>query len=416
MDHERLAAIEKVNGSELMLDGYLLKGTSWRSVVGGKEYEIERYQGDHENEYSVYEVKNGVRDGIAELFDDGMVKMRWRMKNGVRDGNYVLFEKGVVVREGRWMDVGGEEERVIDNRKNILRMLVRMNGEVVYEGEYNKSMERDGWGLEFEKGIPKRYGKWKNDELIQLKQRFVSETEMIEYGDGATCDLFSHRPVYAGGYVFSEASRQILRNGPGRVFAIWNGVCEYESEWENGREVPYRHTTLSDGWYCEHVPGESAREAATGEKPLMIGNRVLINEPSRTTELMVGNSDYNDPTVTDLRLNNLALLKRIEIGNQSFHSTTSFELVQLNALESVTVGENSVTGYDGSCTITDCPILSSIRFCDGSFSCYQSVTFENLPSLQTIHFGNSFFSTQTLHLEGMSLANLNTQTFLNYDL
>ena len=58
-----------------------------RKSVRGKEYEIERYQGDHANEYCVYEVKDGVRDGTAELFDNGMVKMeneewsaRWSLR------------------------------------------------------------------------------------------------------------------------------------------------------------------------------------------------------------------------------------------------------------------------------------------------------------------------------------------------
>ena len=413
MVHEGIAAIEKVKRSELMLDGYLVKGMARKSSVGGKEYEIERFQGDHANEYCVYEVKNGVRDGVAELFDDGMVKMRWKMKNGVREGHYVLYEKGVVVREGRWMDVGSDEERVIDNARYVLRMIVRVNGEVVYEGEYNEAMERDGWGFEFEHGRLKRYGKWKNDELIELKQRFVSETEMIEYGDGATNDVFSHRPMYIGGYVFDEDTRRVQRNGPGRVLTIWNGICEYESEWNHDMEVPNKRIELHDGWYLEHSPGESAREAVTGEKPLMIGNRVLINEPSQMEELMIGNNDYNDSTVTDFKLEQLSLLKRIEIGKQSCQNVNSFNLVGLNALKSVAIGESSVTGFQGSCSITDCPVLTSIRFDDYSFNRYSSITIKNLPSLQSIHFCSCFIPTLTLHLEGMLSSYVNSKIFLN---
>ena len=94
--------IEEWKGAELLLNGYSTRGKTIYKSYGGREYEIERYQGEHANEYCVYEVKDGVRDGTAELFDDGMVKMRWTMKQGVRDGSYVLFDKGVVVREGTW--------------------------------------------------------------------------------------------------------------------------------------------------------------------------------------------------------------------------------------------------------------------------------------------------------------------------
>ena len=68
-----LVTLEKLRGRELLLDGYMTKGNTVQKLYGGKEYEIERYQGEHANEYCVYEIKNGVRDGTAELFDDGMM-------------------------------------------------------------------------------------------------------------------------------------------------------------------------------------------------------------------------------------------------------------------------------------------------------------------------------------------------------
>ena len=170
-----LVTLEKLRGRELLLDGYMTKGNTVQKLYGGKEYEIERYQGEHANEYCVYEIKNGVRDGTAELFDDGMMKMRWTMKNGVRDGSYVLLDKGVVVGEGDWVELGKEEEKVMENRQNGLRMVIRSNGVVVYEGGFNKSLERDGLGLEFENGVLKRCGEWRDNELIEWKQRFVNE-------------------------------------------------------------------------------------------------------------------------------------------------------------------------------------------------------------------------------------------------
>lgn len=167
-------------------------------------------------------------DGTAELFDDGMVKMRWTMKQGVRSGSYVLFEKGVVVREGSWNDVGNNEEIVFENRRSQRTMVIRFNGEKVYEGGFNDKMERSELGYEYENGKLKWFGEWKNNSLVELKQRFVDDEEMIEYAQGSATDLLSRKPIYIGGYQLDEKSGLMKRNGRGRVLNEWTGVCVYE--------------------------------------------------------------------------------------------------------------------------------------------------------------------------------------------
>ena len=155
-----LVELEKIQKSEFLLDDYLTKGSAIKKSYGGKEYEIEKYQGEHANEYCVYEVKNGVRDGTAELYNDGMISMRWTMKEGARDGRFLIYDRGVVVREGRWSDIGNDEERVINNSKADLTMTIRVNGQIVYEGDYNESMEREGLGYKYENGLLKGFGEW----------------------------------------------------------------------------------------------------------------------------------------------------------------------------------------------------------------------------------------------------------------
>ena len=250
-----------------MMTDYLTRGQILKKSYGGKEYEIERYQGEHENEYGVFEVKNGVRDGTAELFDDGIVKMRWTMKNGVREGSYVLFDKGVVTGEGKWEDIGKSEDRVVENRRSGLIMVIHFNNAIIYEGGFNEKMQRNGFGLEYENGVLKRGGEWKDDELVYLSQRFLNDSEMIEYSSGSTYDLFSHRPVYIGGYCKDELSGQIVRDGRGRVLDEWSGVCEYESEWDGGKELTDRRVTLREGWYCGHEHQQSTRRVVTGDEP-----------------------------------------------------------------------------------------------------------------------------------------------------
>lgn len=383
--------------SELLLSGYCTRGAPVKKSLGGKEYEIEQYQGDHANEYCVYEMKNGVRDGRAELFDDGVVKMRWQMKNGVRDGCYVLFDKGIVVREGMWNTSDSGEERIINNTQEELRMTIRKNGEVVYIGDYNEKLERNGYGFKYESGLVKHYGKWENDKLVELKQRFVSEKEMYEYANGSTFDLLSHRPIYIGGYKQDETSGLMKRHGPGRSLDSRTGVCEYESEWENGVENESKRVLLYDGWYRKHTANKSTGRAVTDTNSIFIGTRVLIKYPSETEELRVENNDFNEPNMTELKLTELARLKRIVIGDTCFSKVRTFELNGLNALESVVIGKKNFTvttagpRRDGYCRIVSCPRLQSIQMGDWSFGDYHTFELANLPTLQSIQMGECCF-------------------------
>ena len=367
----------------------------------GKEYEIERYQGEHANEYCVYEVKDGVRDGTAELFDDGVVKMRWTMKNGERYGKYVLFDQGVVVKEGRWMDVGNCEERMIDNSKIELKMVIRLNGVVVYKGGYNERMERDGLGTEYENGVLKQYGEWKNDGLVELKQRFINEYDMVEYDEGCNNDLFSHRPIYIGGYILDEESGVMKRSGPGRVMNEWTGVCEYESEWENGVEKEDKRVVFHDGWYCEHTSGESTREAITRATPVTaVLPPSLLSDPLKVEEVKIGNNAFNDTSIGKLQLSGLPYLKQLEIGSDCFGSARSFDLQNLSELQTVTIGKKSFTlnksrpsvkREDGLCQLIDCPKLTSFQVDDSTFADYSTLSLSNLPSLQQLQLGNYCF-------------------------
>ena len=383
--------------SELLLSGYFTRGGTVKKSYRGKDYEIEHYQGDHANEYCVYEMKNGVRDGRAELFDDGMVKMRWTMKNGVRDGSYVLFEKGVVVREGTWTITDSNEERIVNNSQEQLKMVIRLNGEVVYEGDYNEKMERSGYGFEYEGGLLRRYGKWENDKLVELRQRFVSEREMIEYASGSTCDLLSHRPIYIGGYIRDETSGSMARHGFGRSLDCGTGVCEYESEWEKGVEIESKRIPLYDGWYRKHSTGESTRGVLGDAEPIRIGTRALVRYSPEAEELRIENNDFNETSITELKLTGLARMKRLVIGDVCFINVRTFELSGLNALESVLIGKKNFTvttagpRRDGSCRIANCPKLKSVQMGDWSFGDYHGFELENLPSLQSIQMGECCF-------------------------
>ena len=129
------------------------------------------------------------------------------------------------------------------------------------------------------------------------------------------------------------------------------------------------------------------------------------------TEWVVGKKEYNKANVYQISLSNLINLKRIVIGNNCLGNTRSFELSELNALESVVIGKVSFTiaknspldseRSDGSFRIVNCPNLKSLQFGDQSFSDYRSFELTNLPSLQSIEIGEMCFTFVSLSLTGL---------------
>ena len=102
---------------------------------------------------------------------------------------------------------------------------------------------------------------------------------------------------------------------------------------------------------------------------------------------------------TEFILKGLPKLKSIEIGEDCFVTTRTFELDGLNALERVVIGRWSfadVNSYDdvknsqrtdGNYTISNCAHLKSIQIDDVAFGDYRFFSLTNLPSLESIVTG-----------------------------
>ena len=95
-------------------------------------------------------------------------------------------------------------------------------------------------------------------------------------------------------------------------------------------------------------------------------------------------------------------LKRIEIGNECFQNVREFVVDGLESLESVKIGGNCFRIFycdeeeveerdDGVCRITNCPNLRQLEIGDYSFVDFKSFELSNLNSIQSIKFGDSCF-------------------------
>ena len=120
------------------LSGYITDGNPEHVTSGDKSYIVQRYQGEHKDEYTVMEVENGVPNGLAQLFDNGVIQMSWRMVNGQRRGRLTVYENGVVSRMTTWNSLdqmslkkNGDEEdafvREVLNDKSGKRLLIERN-------------------------------------------------------------------------------------------------------------------------------------------------------------------------------------------------------------------------------------------------------------------------------------------------
>ena len=61
--------MKELKGSDFLLDGYLTLGEPKEMTIGGYSYFIKRYQGEHEDEYSLRKA------GKVCLFQKGLLKM-----------------------------------------------------------------------------------------------------------------------------------------------------------------------------------------------------------------------------------------------------------------------------------------------------------------------------------------------------
>ena len=117
-------------------------------------------------------------------------------------------------------------------------------------------------------------------------------------------------------------------------------------------------------------------------------------------ELKVGDCSFNescdDLSKMKMDLSELKKLKLIEIGNECFHYVREFVIDGLERLESVKFGKNcfgigNEERDDGLCQITNCPNLRQLEIGYRSFEDFKSFELSNVNSIQSIKFGDICF-------------------------
>ena len=355
-------------------------------TVNGNLVEITTYQGEHQDEYLMREMKSG----RCSLFYKGILQLSWDNIDTQRMSGFTVYEKGKALSRGNRKGPDGKECRYMGNSKNGLELVVEGN-DVIYRGEFDsvESMQKEGRGVECDKknGRVLRCGVWKNDELFQVIQEFEGEV-MIEYeveeGEENVSVLNRH-PMYEGGYVFDETTSSYVRHGEG--CEIEGGIAVREGKWEKGELV--ESVELFDGWYVS-IEGN---DVLTWGRSMEIHNWTeWQNVNERVTELVIPSNCCNESEFTSFDVSGLKWLKQIEIGDECFENVNEVKLIGLHKLERVVIGKNSFTKTrnmdpNRHFYLKDCEQLKELKMDCYSFSDFSVCEIDNLASLEVIEMG-----------------------------
>ena len=128
--------------------------------------------------------------------------------------------------------------------------------------------------------------------------------------------------------------------------------------------------------------------------------------PSISTNITFANYVGNEfSTSYSLIFTRFLFLTRIEIGNECFKHVREFVIDGLKSVESVKIGElcfriSDDERDDGVCQITNCPNLRQLEIGDDSFEDFKSFELSNLNSIQSIKFGDDCFKYADFLLKG----------------
>ena len=107
-------------------------------------------------------MKEGKVEGRCQLFNRGILILAWMMKNGKRIGGVTEYENGKALQRENWDSIVGNDgnRRIIENSKEGLIMTIRCKCEndgenddddvVIYRGEFDGEMKRDGYRIEWD--------------------------------------------------------------------------------------------------------------------------------------------------------------------------------------------------------------------------------------------------------------------------
>ena len=109
--------------------------------------------------------------------------------------------------------------------------------------------------------------------------------------------------------------------------------------------------------------------------------------PETVTEIRIGSGECNSKWLTVLSLSQYKNLKSVVIGYGSYQYVNELKMIGLSELESVEIGMNSFKSSNGHFYLKNCPGLKSLKIGSLSFSDYSVCEIEDVDALESIGIG-----------------------------
>ena len=370
--------------NQYFLHGYISFNNPIIFVRDKIKYTIQRYQGEHKNEFLLRS-----ETGEVCLFENNVLKQKWQEnEREVKSDTFTVYKNGRVHFSQRFDDILKHRDSYCTvYHKRGLRMEIwsAKTGHLIYHGEYNDNRKRLGWGIEYdeESGNVVVEGIWINGELTEVIRCFNGDTMTELRRNGVdSLDPTKRIPIYVGGFRYDEDNETFIREGKGCLIDEKTGIATRECEWKDGEEVS--GVDLYDGRYIA---------------PYIMATNVWPNEfdyPSiQLVDLTIASNCCNE--VNKLDVSKFKWLQTIEIGGDSFGLVKTFHIDGLNRLKTVNIGKNSFTqkkkdyGNDASKLfhILNCESLESLEIGEYSFSDYGGgFELKNCPQLRSLQIGH----------------------------
>ena len=228
--------MKELKGSEFLLDGYIALGEPKEMTIGGCNFILNGYQGDHEDEYTLK------KDNKVCLFKNGVLKMIYEVdEEEAFIGEFTRFENGCVAFVQSFNDILDNQDfnRIVNHvRGERMEIYSHESDHLIYHGEFNEKREQEGWGIEYdaETGAMLLEGMWKGNKLVEIIRK-IEGTIMIEFKrNGDNTKVFNRIPVFVGQFVYEEEKESFIRNGRGYWIDEETWIVTRKVEWKDGVE------------------------------------------------------------------------------------------------------------------------------------------------------------------------------------
>ena len=388
-------------------------------------------------------------DGEVKKFDEySSVILKGSLKNGKEASVFTEYDK-----EGKiiWMGYYTDGYRCITLTKSE-RMAgyyqeKSRTGELLGLSHYNEAkICRDGPSYEYKNGRVSRVCTYR-DGMFERVVMEMNGTILIEYSENG-------KKMYEGGFSGS-VEKGFKRSGKGTEYAGDGETAVYIGDWEKGQRngfgVEYQdHQSVFRGYWKNGKKKGTKEQKLLGPKKsnrckcalcvcwlliivvvllaiLLITVAIVWKSTSEVTitscrqlESLSKRQNLFRTVVIDSELDcssfdlsNFVTLQALEVGENSMGTVRSFQLEGMESLETIVIGKKSFsfakdydsveesTRSDGIYRVNNCRKLKTIKLGDFAFADYRTFDVSNLPSLESIQFGESSF-----HWGSLALASL----------